>query len=392
MDVGQVLLALLLLVGYPYWLYQLVTLVRVSRRVPVLEDLPEEAREPWPRVSVIMTARNEEAALEQAMQARLLDDYPHLELVLVQDRSTDRTPQIADRLAAADSRVKVVHISTLPEGWLGKLNALQQGLDAATGEWLLFSDADVSVHRGVLRRIVSYCERRGIDHCTVLPSFHGVNPLLDSLTSVFLRLIGLNCRIWAIEDPRSRASVGAGAFNFVRRAALAKTKGFAWLKMEVADDLALGQMLKAAGAQQSIVNGRGMTGLVFHRSLGDALRSAARGTYTAAGNFSLAKLVAMGVALPALELSPLAALAASRSPATIGASAVLLLVAVGAMLVANRWLARPAWHVLLEPLGALLSGYSCVRSGVLGKWRGGIVWRGNFYPEAALKAGKRVQL
>lgn len=376
-------------IGLLYWGLQLAILVRVVRCVPLLDELPEGGLAGWPRVSAILTARNEEAALEAAVRARFAEDYPNLELILVEDRSTDRTPEIADRLAAADPRVRVVHVRELPPGWLGKLNALQQGLAHATGEWVLFSDADVSCHRGVLRRLIAYCERRGLEHCAVLPRLREVSPLLDCLTSVFVRMIALNMRIWAIEDPDSRASVGIGAFNLVRRAALERTPGLEWLRMEVADDLTLGQMLKAAGARQSVVNGRALVDLVFHPSIRDAFVSAERASYTAIGNFSLLRLAAFGVAGFALETTPLVALALAREPASLGAAALLLAVALAVQLLVNRWMRRGSWNLVLFPFTQLLMIYSVIRSGVVGTLRGGIRWRGTFYPNAELKAGRR---
>jgi glycosyltransferase involved in cell wall biosynthesis len=377
------------LVGLAYWGFQLLTILRVVRLVPRLDRLPLGARDVWPRISVILPACNEGASLEAAVRARLRDDYPDLELILVEDRSTDRTPEIADRLAAADPRLKVLHLTQLPEGWLGKLNALQQGLAVATGDWLLFSDGDVAVHDGVLRRVVHHCEERGLDHCVVLPTLRPVNPLLDCMTSIFLRMVTLNLRIWAIEDPGSRASVGVGAFNFVRRTAFERTPGFAWLRLEVADDIALGQMLKATGARQTVLDGRALVELRFHSSVADSLRSAERATYTAIGNFSLARLCALALASLALEMAPLWSLLLARTPANVALAAGLALVAIVAMVVNNRWLGRGSWNLLLFPVAELVIAYSTVRCGVLGAARGGIVWRGTFYPNAQLRAGRR---
>lgn len=378
-----------ILAGLVYWGCQLVTILRIVRQVPRLERLPLGKRKQWPRLSVIITARNEEASLERAVRTRLADDYPDLQLVLVEDRSTDRTPEIARRLASSDPRLEVVRIEDLPPGWLGKVHAMQRGLLLATGDWLLFSDGDVSVRPGALRRVIHHCEEHRFDHCVVVPRFDPVNPLLDCLTSMFLRLIALSLRIWAIEDPRSGASIGAGAFNLVRRAALDRTPGIEWLRMEVADDICLGQMLKAAGARQTVVNGSRLVSLVFHRSIADALRSAERPTFTAIGNFSLAKLTAMGLLLCGLECSPLISLALARTPLAAAAAVALVLLSFVVMIINNRWFDRPSWNLALLPLAELVSLYSQVRSGVLGKWRGGIVWRGTFYPTTELKAGRR---
>ncbi len=375
--------------AFVWWGFQLLTLVRVTRAVPRVEALPPGVAARRPSVSAVLTARNEERSLEEAVRARLEDPHPGLEVIIVDDRSTDRTGEIADQLAASDARVKVVHVRELPPGWLGKLNALQQGLAVATGEWVLFSDGDVSVHREVLDRVLTHCEHRQLDHCVLVPRMLPVNPMLDAVTSVFMRLVALNLRNWALEDPGASASVGIGAFNLFRRSALERTPGLAWLKLEVADDVSLGQMLKSCGARQSAVNGCAMAELTFHRSLKESLVSAERATFTAIGNFSLARLVALAAAMLALELSPLVALALARTGpqtvAALGASAL----AVATMVMSNRWSNRSSWHLVLTPLAELIIAYSQVRAGVLGTLRGGIAWRGTFYPTAALKAGRR---
>jgi cellulose synthase/poly-beta-1,6-N-acetylglucosamine synthase-like glycosyltransferase len=385
---------ILVLVGVPAlaWWIQLIVLARVVRAVPRLVDLPLEERAAWPRVSVILTACNEEASLEEAVRARLTETYPALELILVEDRSTDGTPAIADRLAADDPRLKVVHITELPEGWLGKLHALHRGAALATGEWLLFSDADVSARDGVLRRVVAHCERRGLDHCVVLPRFAPVSPLLDGLLSVFARMAALSMRIWAIEDPRSKVAVGAGAFNLVRRSALARTPGFEWLKMEVADDLALGQMLKAHGARQSVLNGVGLVELVFVRRLSEALRSSERATWTAIANFRLSRLVAMAAVVLWTELGPLAALLAGPGSLAFWLGLAGLAPMIAASVLVNRWCGRALGPLLLLPVAQIVSAYAMLRAGVLGRLRRGIRWRGTFYPEAQLRAGRRIQL
>ncbi len=99
----------------------------------------------------------------------------------MEDRSTDRTPEIADRLAEEDKRVKVIHIKELPDGWLGNLNAMNVGQKAAEGEWLLFSDADVEAHNGTLKRSISHCLSGGFDHLALIPRFDNKAPLMVSI-------------------------------------------------------------------------------------------------------------------------------------------------------------------------------------------------------------------
>lgn len=391
MTAASALLLVVVLLPALAALAQLVVIARVVRTVPRLADLPLVERERWPRVSVIMTARNEEEALAAAVGERLTERYPDLELILVDDRSTDGTPGIADELARRDPRLQVVHLHQLPEGWLGKLHALHQGAARATGEWLVFSDADVATSDGVYRRLIAWSEERRLDHVVVLPAMRPAGPLIDALVSLFLRIAALSARVEAIEDPRSRHAVGAGAFNLVRRSALERTPGFEELRMEVADDLALGQMLKAHGARQSILSGVGLMSLTFFRRLGDALRSSERATWTAVGRFSLPRLAALSLVTIWVELTPLVALlVGSGGLRWVGAAGLGLQLA--AAVAVNRWLDRGLLHLTLLPAAQLLTAWSMLRAGLLGWWRGGIVWRGTFYPDAALRAGRRVRL
>src|SRR5258708_6682500 len=164
-----------------YWLFAAVRMLRAMRTVPMLGELKSVEPAHWPKVSLIVPARNEADSIERAVRSRLGDDYPDLETVLVDDRSSDGTGAIVDRLAAADARVVPVHLTQLPSGWLGKVHALHQGVARAHGEWLLFSDADVEFQPGTLRRVIAYCEERGIDHLAALPLFRCNGLLVDAV-------------------------------------------------------------------------------------------------------------------------------------------------------------------------------------------------------------------
>jgi glycosyltransferase involved in cell wall biosynthesis len=164
--------------------------------------------------------------MEPGIRTRMADGYPELEIVLVDDRSEDETGAIADRLASEDPRVKAVRVTELPEDWLGKQHALQHGVEAATGDWLLFSDSDVLFEPGTLRRAVAYCEYRQRDHLAVMPELLPRGFLLDTVLAVFVRTLTVAGRLWQVEDPKSRAALGSGSFNLVRRSAFDLTPGF----------------------------------------------------------------------------------------------------------------------------------------------------------------------
>src|SRR6185295_10642022 len=145
-----------------------VAIWRGTRSIRFLADQPPLSG-PLPRVSIVIPARNEERHVEEALQSVLALDYENLEIDVVDDRSTDHTGEILDRMAAANPRLRVVHIRELPPSWLGKNHALELGGRKAAGDYLLFTDADIVMEPTALRRAVGVMEAGGIDHLTVAP-------------------------------------------------------------------------------------------------------------------------------------------------------------------------------------------------------------------------------
>lgn len=375
--------------GCLYWIASALGAARVLRGVSTLDTLSPKEPARWPKLSIIIPACNEAHTLEKAMQSKLAEGYPDLEVVLVEDRSTDGTGALVDRLAAADPRITALHVHALPDGWLGKLNAMNEGQKHAQGEWLLFSDADVHFTPGALRRAVAHCEERGLDHLAVFPEIWRSGLLLDCATATLTRQICVGGRFWAVADPRSRAAAGVGAFNLVRRSALARTKGFEWLKLEVGDDMALGQMLKRSGGRSEVMGGRGQVALHLYHSYPELARSAEKSFL--AFKFNLALALSVAVLLLLLELSPFLSLLPFAPPAVqlmglcgLGAA---LLGAVGV----NRFMGHPALPALLFPIGSALVVFLLVRAAVLGAARGGLTWRGTLYPTRALIDGRRIE-
>ena len=163
------------------------------------------------------SGRNEAETIAAAAATLAQQDYPHLEIVLVNDRSQDATGAIMDRIAAANPGVRVVHIESLPADWLGKVYALSQGSTIARGEWLLLTDADVHFAPGVLRRVMAWSLHRNLDHLAAAPEIWQSSFMMDAAISAFLRGFCVGMRIWAVEDPDSGAYIGVGAFNLLLR-------------------------------------------------------------------------------------------------------------------------------------------------------------------------------
>jgi glycosyltransferase involved in cell wall biosynthesis len=393
MSIFQWIFTAYVIIGLLYWLMQLLLMVRAIRSMPVLlKTNPPEPAE-WPKVSVILPGRNEADKIEAALRSRMSDNYPNLELIMVEDRSTDSTPQIVDRLAAENPKLKVVHIKELPQGWIGKLYAMHSGVKAATGDWLLFSDADVHVSKGAMKKVIAYAESKGLDHFGVFPDLWQVkNFFVNILMCNFVRIILLAARVWEVEDPTKETGMGVGAFNLVRRSAFLKTPGFEWLKMEVADDAAFGYMMKKSGAKCAVANGTGLTGLHYLKSIREALVSAERAGFTNIGNFSLIRLLTMGVILFLLDWSPFIAIVPAGVPYLQFTGIAMLILSIITHIIGNKSTRRPLYEAFLWFLATPLNAYAFIRAGVLGKLRGGIYWKGTFYPTEELKKGKRYNL
>jgi hypothetical protein len=353
---------------------------RIVRLAEVVRLSPLERA---PRISVVAPALNEERNLEPAVRSLLAQDYPDYEVVIVDDRSTDATPAILARLAAEDRRLKVVTVRELPEGWLGKNHANMRGAAAASGEVLLFTDADVVLAPSTLDRAVAYLERHGLDHLTAAPAT--VMPgLVNQFTLYFGLLFTLYVRPWAARDPTSRAHVGIGAFNMVRAAAYRAIGGHERIRLRPDDDLKLGKLLKLAGFRQDFVAGRGLVSVEWYASW-RGLRDGLMKNLFAGAEYRTAR-VAAGVAVHVLLLAlPPFALAWTQ-----GLAWQLNLSCLGLYLWAGV-LATPAfgtarWAGVLLPFLALFGAYLMVRATWLTLARGGIEWRGTRYPLAALRA------
>ena len=388
----KIVWAFLLAGGFFYWLLQFIAAIRTIRRVSVMEDMSDKSLSEWPMVSVIMPARNEEKTMREALDLRLTDDYPNIEYIIIDDRSTDQTGEIIDAYAGKDLRVRPLHVRELPEGWLGKLYAMDQGAREARGDWLLFSDVDVHVAPGTVKRAVAHAERKNIDHLAILPELYSVSFFVDILNTIFLRIISLGVKLWEVEDPNSKAAAGVGSFNLVRRSAFDRSGAFEAIRLDHGDDVALGQLLKETGSQQKLLNGRNQVGVFFYRSLCEAVSAAERPTYSAMGRFSFLRLFFVGWVLLWLELSPYFAVVPFGIPYNCLFAVLMIALSLATPLLLNRWYHRPLWSIFFTPVGSLIIAFTIWRSGFLGALRGGVYWRGTFYPTEMLRKRQTLKL
>lgn len=366
---------------------------RSHLRTLVRLNPPEPAE--WPRVSVIVPGRDEVHTVGRALVSRLTEGYPNLELVFVDDRSTDGTADAALAAAGDDARFRLERITELPPGWLGKLNALAKGTQSTRGEWLLFSDADVFVEPGALKRAVALATAEDLDLIALVPEYRTGNFGVDVVWAAFMRMLALSLDPAKVRERGHKAAIGSGAFNLVRRDALDRSPGFEHLRMETGDDAALGQMIKESGGSIEMIDGSGCASVAVYRSIPDYIRGVEKNGSSLAGRPFL--LVVLGfAALLAVEWSPVVALTSAlfgSGPVWLLALSTISLIATTSCYVSALWSNTRTWLAgLFWPAGILLLVYGVLRSTWLAHRRGGVVWRGDFYPLSDLQAGRRFNL
>ena len=368
-----------------FWLTHGLRVAYGAMRLPWVRDFPPAPDAECPRVSILFSARNEAEKLPAALATLMEMDYPDFEVVAVDDRSQDRTGQILDAFRAAHPRLRVVHLDRLPEGWLGKPHGLQKAYEACSGEWLLFTDADVRFKPDVLRRAISLEKAHRLAHLTLLGDLEMVGFWEPVLVTFFGLGFHLGTDPSQAANPRSSRYVGVGAFQLVRRSAYQASGTHRRLAMEVVDDMKLGKIVKQAGFRSGCAVAQNFVGVRWHAGVGNLVRGVTKNFFAGAG-YDL-RLVALQVAvLLMMDILPFAGVFLGHGW-IFRCSATAAGIALG-FHAGVAWVMRVSpLYALTHPLGALLFCYMLLRSTVVTLWQGGIVWRDTFYPLDDLKRG-----
>lgn len=383
------------LLGWAFWLavgtllyaaIATVMILRGNRSIRALRDFPPLSPAEPKRVSIIVAARNEERKIRAALHSLLHLDYPDYELIVLNDRSEDRTGEILAALAAADSRLRVIHIDELPKEWLGKNHALWVGSSSATGDYLLFTDADIVMEPTVVSRAVNALERHHLDHLTATPSMQMPTPLLGIFGVAFMVIFALFTRPWKARDPRSSCHIGIGAFNLVRRDVYREVGGHEKIRLRPDDDIKLGKIIKPLGFRQEVVYAPEFLGVEWYGSTGEAIRGLEKNAFSGT-DYNIPLVLCGVIAQLAINIWPFLALLV-----TSGVTLVLNLAVIALSLLIHLDCARfhhaKRSYALGYPLGGALFAWILIRTMVLNLLQGGISWRGTFYSLKMLKGNK----
>ncbi|MFY9675355.1 MAG: glycosyltransferase [Terriglobales bacterium] len=362
--------------------------------MPSIADVarPEWDRKPptpqgEPRISIIVPARNEEQDIRATLDRLLALDYSNYEVIAVNDRSTDRTGEIMDDVFSSSDRpnLRVLHISELPPGWMGKTHAMWSAGKQATGDWLLFTDADVLFKPDSVRRAVAYAEAEKADHVVLFPRMIMEHPGERMMIAFFQALFVFGHRPWKVADPGAQDHMGVGAFNMVRRPVYDAIGTYQALRMEVLDDMKLGKVIKLAGFAQRNVFGEDLISLHWVRGTFGIVENLTK-NFFALLSFQWPRTVASIVALAFLNLGPFLGIwlapGWARMPYVIALASLF-----GIYYGMSRFSDVAPYYVLLHPVSTCLVIYTVARSMLLTIRQGGIVWRGTKYPLDELRRG-----
>jgi GT2 family glycosyltransferase len=342
-----------------------------------------------PLISILIPARNEERSIGRCVSAALAQSYPQIEVVVVDDGSTDRTGAIL--AGVADPRLRVLAGRPLPPGWVGKCNACQQLSDAASGAWLLFLDADTVAEPDLAAALLASSTARRLDLLTIFPFLELGTFWERVILPPFLALIMALFPFEEMERPDVRPNqvLANGQCIFVRREAYAQAGGHAAVRGEVLEDVRLAQTICAAGYRVGIAEGMAYLRVRMYtsgREVAEGLMKNAAAGYRSGGGrsmWAMARLILAAFGPPwiiAVGLVGLMLRAQGVAWAALAGGGITLLAAVALRSALYRRLYRqPAAYGLLWPFGLLC--YLMIAG--VGMWRvrsgRGVTWKGRTY-------------
>lgn len=291
-----------LLIGL-IWLRRHIDVQRGLRDKVLTEADAEGRATGLPPLSMIVAAKDEQDNLPRCIDGLLRQDYPALRLILVNDRSDDRTGQIIDDAARRDARVTGLHVRELRAGWFGKNNAMREGVERADGEWLCFSDADCAFDSPrLLTAAVKFASAQNVDLLSVLPR-------LEALTfweRVVQPVAGAILVVWfpprRVNDPRSACAYANGAFMLIRRKTYEAIGGHEPLRTEVNEDMHMARLVKRAGHTLRVVRSEGLYHVRMYVGFSQIWRGWSRIFYGCFGTFP--RLLASVLFLSLVSISP----------------------------------------------------------------------------------------
>jgi glycosyltransferase involved in cell wall biosynthesis len=329
------------------------------------------------RVRIVVAARDEAVALRRTLDGLRCQRGVTLEILVVDDRSTDETPAILAEAAASDPRVRVVRIDSLPAGWLGKCHACEAGA-RSTGsrpDWLLFLDADSSLAPDTVARAIQTAESTGTDHLCLLPQLAGQT--FAGRTVTLAMSFGLFQQAFGLERERRGAYVGVGAFQLFRADAYDAIGGHESVRLQVVEDIALARRVRECGLRSRLRFAVDAFEVRWITDLRSVFHVLAKNYFALLGYRTLLVAALVSGGLTAFA-------AACATPIGLAGLAVF---ALAALPIAARYRWSYA-HALAAPLAIPCVLAAMAWSTFRTLRQGGVTWRGAFYPLSELRTAR----
>lgn len=366
--------------------------ISVARRSrpPIHSRMYDKETGVLPSITMLVAAKDEEANIESCLRSLVAQDYPDLQIIAVNDRSNDQTGRIIDRLAGDDPRLTAVHVSHLRRGWFGKNNAMREGVERATGDWLCFTDADcVQTSDRSLAVAMRFAQEHDVDFLSVLPTFEAhtfwervIQPACGGVMMIWFNPMKVN-------DPRRSNAYANGAFMLMRRSCYDAIGGHEPVKTEVNEDMHMARRAKQAGQRLLVVSNEDLYRVRMYASLAEIWSGWSRIFYGCFETYRRLILSSLAMIifslLPWLSLGAALAIGPLRNAST-GAGVWLPAVAFAACLaqmsVMVRFYALSRIHpvyALLYPVGAIIALGTLINAMRRLHGRNTTTWRGTTY-------------
>ncbi|AFS80515.1 glycosyl transferase family protein [Candidatus Nitrosopumilus koreensis AR1] len=368
------------------WIFLIKSMSDSFRLTPYLDRFKNTAKTS-PKVSIILPARNEEEFLGKCLDSLINQDYQNYEIIVIDDSSEDSTGEIISEYANKYSKVIHVSAKTKPDGWMGKNWACMEGYRKATGDLLLFTDADTTHQKNVVSLAVAHLISFDLDALSVIPKML----TFDFWTKITLPMIStfLHTRFSAlnVNNPSKKTGYFFGSFFILKKKTYEQVGMHEGVKHEIIEDGALGKKVKESGHKMKMVRGEHLIDAVWARdksTLWNALKRLMIPLYLQSGK------IAVGIFFAVLFLLfvpfPIFAASIALPNETISANTLcvtsfmaLLLIYIGAIVEAKKGLELRLVHALFAPLGSLVVVLGFLSGLLQANKESSVTWRGRSY-------------
>lgn len=358
-------------------------------KVPRLNSFhsSKEGRQP-PLVSIIVPACNEEETIKEGLESLLNLQYPNIEIVLVNDRSSDKTGEIMKEIEFNHTHVHYIEIKDLPDGWLGKVHSAWEGSKKASGEWLLFTDADITYHPKALNYVMNLLNTKQCDHLTIAPKIIAKSLWLKAIMLMLKLNLFIFLRPQFMHRKSSSAGMGIGAFNILKKEVYQEIGGHEAIRLCVDDDVMLGKLVKKKGYIPYFALGQEFIAVEWYKSLPEMFRGLSKNALPPF-LYSLTLMILSFVGTAIIYLSPYMGVFLYEGMYRLIAG-ISLFIILGFFMMNDHFSKESVVLAIIFPVVYILFVYLLFYGGMRVKLLGGVQWRDTFYSINLLKKHNKI--